>query len=63
MARLRGSELEQLSRLTPAQRGRLANEMEAALRIHVRDAWFPRCIDRERGGYFCDFDRRWSLAG
>ena len=37
--------------------------MEAALRIHVRDAWFPRCIDRERGGYFCDLDRRWSPAG
>jgi cellobiose epimerase len=49
--------------LSPARRGQLANEMEPALRRHVRDAWFPRCLDRERGGYFCDFDRQWRLAG
>ncbi len=33
------------------------------LRRHVIDVWFPRCIDRERGGYDCDFDRRWRRRG
>jgi mannobiose 2-epimerase len=49
--------------LSPARRGGLANEMEAALRQHVRAAWFPHCLDHERGGFFCDFDRQWNLAG
>ena len=25
--------------------------------------WFPRCVDRLRGGYDCDFDRRWRHRG
>lgn len=45
------------------ERLRIASEMEGVLRRHVMDAWFPRCLDRERGGYFCDFDRRWRLRG
>lgn len=38
-------------------------EIEAVLRRHVLDVWFPRCIDRELGGYRCDFDRAWASAG
>jgi mannobiose 2-epimerase len=41
------------------ERERLALEMVAALKRHVMDAWFPRCVDVERGGFISDFDRRW----
>lgn len=27
------------------------------------DAWFPRVIDHELGGYLCDFDHRWRNRG
>lgn len=37
--------------------------LEDALWRHVLDAWFPRCLDREHGGYLCDFDSRWRPAG
>jgi mannobiose 2-epimerase len=30
---------------------------------HVVDPWFPRCIDREHGGFFCDYDRAWNNIG
>ncbi len=33
---------------------------------HLRDlmaVWFPRTVDHERGGFLCDFDRRWRPAG
>ena len=42
---------------------RLHISLENRLRGDVIDAWFPRCIDRDRGGYNCDFDRRWNLNG
>jgi mannobiose 2-epimerase len=48
---------------TSDEREALAGEMEAALRRHVMDAWFPRCLDQEHGGFHCDFDRQWRLAG
>ncbi len=38
-------------------------EFESVLRQHVIDVWFPRCLDREYGGFLCDFDRRWRSAG
>jgi mannobiose 2-epimerase len=38
-------------------------ELEGALRRHVIGPWFPRSIDREHGGFFCDFDRRWKSCG
>lgn len=41
----------------------LADSMHEALRRHVIDVWFPRCVDRERGGYDCDFDRGWRRRG
>jgi mannobiose 2-epimerase len=29
----------------------------------VADAWFPRGLDTEYGGFLCDFDRRWRSIG
>jgi cellobiose epimerase len=45
------------------ERDRLSAELEADLRRHVIDVWFPRCVDGERGGFLCDFDRRWRPVG
>src|SRR5262249_24438429 len=36
---------------------------ESALQHHVIDVWFPRSLDREYGGFLCDFDRRWKSCG
>lgn len=36
------------------------------LEAHLRDlmaVWFPRTVDREQGGFLCDFDRRWKPGG
>lgn len=38
-------------------------EFQVALKRHVIDAWFPRSLDREYGGFKCDFDRRWRSCG
>jgi mannobiose 2-epimerase len=27
------------------------------------DAWFPRVVDRDNGGFSCDFDYRWRPSG
>ena len=40
-----------------------ANELETALRRDVIDVWFPRSLDREYGGFLCDFDYRWNPNG
>ena len=40
----------------------LQNELSAELRC-VLVAWFPRSVDREHGGFLCDFDYRWELSG
>ena len=40
----------------------LADEVEAALRRDVLDAWFPRCIDTVNGGFRSDFARDWTPA-
>lgn len=37
--------------------------LREVLRRHVIDAWFPACLDREHGGFLCDFDHRWRPAG
>lgn len=37
--------------------------MDRALLLHVRHAWFPRCVDRERGGFLSGFNRRWEPQG
>jgi len=49
--------------LSSAERERIAAEMLDFLRRHVINTWFPRCVDREAGGFFCDFDRRWKPCG
>ena len=40
----------------------LRNELEVELR-RVIAAWFPRSVDREHGGFLCDFDYRWRPSG
>lgn len=37
--------------------------LERALHRHALDPWFPRCLDREHGGFLCDFDARWRPRG
>ena len=37
-------------------------ELETELRKLV-DVWFPRSIDREHGGFLCDFNYRWKPLG
>lgn len=39
------------------------SEFEAVLKRHVLETWFPRCLDREDGGFFCDYDRTWRFCG
>jgi mannobiose 2-epimerase len=48
--------------LGSVQRERMAAEMEEALRRHVADVWFPRCVDSAAGGFLCSFDRRWRAG-
>jgi mannose/cellobiose epimerase-like protein (N-acyl-D-glucosamine 2-epimerase family) len=40
----------------------LRTELETELRRLV-GTWFPRSVDREHGGFLCDFDHRWRPAG
>jgi mannobiose 2-epimerase len=40
-----------------------AVKLESDLREHVMEPWYPRCIDTESGGFFCDFDWRWRPRG
>jgi cellobiose epimerase len=49
--------------LTAAERARLAAEVRASLRRELLDAWYPRVVDRERGGYLSQFDYRWQPTG
>ncbi|HZP17400.1 MAG TPA: AGE family epimerase/isomerase [Terriglobales bacterium] len=39
---------------------RLADEVEAMLREDVLDAWFPRAIDGQNGGFTSTFSRDWK---
>jgi cellobiose epimerase len=40
----------------------LRSELETELRRLIA-AWFPRSVDREQGGFLCDFDYRWKPSG
>jgi mannobiose 2-epimerase len=40
----------------------LRSELESELR-RLMAAWFPRCLDREYGGFLCNFDHRWKPSG
>jgi len=37
----------------------VSSEFEAILGHHVINVWFPRSLDREYGGFLCDFDYGW----
>ena len=39
------------------------DQIEAALKSGLLETWFPRCLDRENGGFLCDFDNQWRPAG
>ena len=39
---------------------KLAAEMEATLEEHVLDVWFPRSVDKEKGGFYSNFTRDWQ---
>jgi mannobiose 2-epimerase len=41
---------------------RLAKELKDELR-HTLASWFPRSVDRDHGGFLCDFDHRWRPVG
>ncbi len=45
---------------TSKDRQALAAEMRDVLRRHIQEAWFPRCIDSEGGGYHSNFNRHWK---
>src|SRR5207247_6054880 len=40
----------------------LRTELETELR-RLMGVWFPRSVDREHGGFLCDFDHRWRPGG
>lgn len=44
-------------------RGRLAAWLRCALEQDVCTTWFERSVDRERGGFLPDLDRRWRPEG
>jgi mannobiose 2-epimerase len=45
---------------TAGEPGALADEMEGYLWEHVLGPRFPRCVDRERGGFHTNYARDWS---
>lgn len=46
--------------LGPPARAALADELDAYLRTHVLEPRFPRCVDREQGGFHVSYARDWS---
>jgi len=38
-------------------------ELESYLFREILEPWFPVCLDKEYGGFLCDFDRRWRPNG
>ena len=46
-----------------AQHWPAGSEFEVALRRHVIDPWFPRCLDLTHGGFLSDFDQAWRPCG
>jgi mannobiose 2-epimerase len=41
----------------------LRDEIEQSLRTGILEVWFPRALDREHGGFLCDFDYQWKPSG
>jgi len=48
--------------MNPSRPLTLRHEIESELRV-LTSVWFPRSIDREYGGFLCDFDYRWKPCG
>ena len=44
---------------TPSAYEQLARDVEGHLLTNVLPAWYPRCIDRDSGGFYATFDRNW----
>ena len=40
----------------------LADEIETHLLNDVLPLWYPRCVDRERGGFYSNFREDWSFG-
>ncbi|OZC01332.1 AGE family epimerase/isomerase [Rubricoccus marinus] len=49
--------------LAPDVRAALAEEMTFSLQSEVLDAWYPRAVDREAGGFLSRFDYAWNPVG
>jgi mannobiose 2-epimerase len=45
---------------TPATYAAMADEVERHLHRHLLELWFPRCIDKENGGFHMTWGRDWS---
>jgi mannobiose 2-epimerase len=41
----------------------LPQQVADALRHGILEVWCPRVLDREAGGYLCNFDHRWGARG
>jgi len=37
-------------------------ELETILFEHIIDRFYPLCLDKKNGGYFCSIDRNWNLV-
>ena len=48
--------------MSAQQKEMLGNQLEAELR-RLLGIWFPRCVDREYGGFLCDFNYKWEPSG
>ncbi|MEI6232568.1 MAG: AGE family epimerase/isomerase [Planctomycetota bacterium] len=46
--------------LSKADCARLATEMEAHLDTHIIHPWYPRSVDKERGGFIQDYAEDWT---
>jgi len=56
----RAATAENVAEAVRAERGRLAHEIERVMWDQVLAAWYPRCLDTERGGFFENFSRDWT---
>ena len=45
---------------SPADLGGIQRKMDALLRKELSQDWYPRAVDRERGGFHQTFARDWS---
>lgn len=54
---------EAFARAPAGWRARHADSIEAALREHVLEPWYPLSVDQTLGGFRTDLDRRWRPTG